>query len=101
MTLPIDVRGFEADGVKVIPPTAPEFDDLARPLIGERVADTVLQLKPMLVIVSNESPQTIVSYSKVWRIADPQAPTPTTRRPHRLSGTGSGVVVPTPYPTPP
>jgi hypothetical protein len=68
VALSLDFHGFDADGVKLIPPTAPEFDDLARPLIGERVADTVLQLKPMLFIVSNESSQPVVSYSKFWRI---------------------------------
>jgi hypothetical protein len=48
-----------------------DFDVLARPLIG-RVADIGLKLKPMLMIVSNESPQTVVSYSKTWtaRYAD-------------------------------
>jgi hypothetical protein len=38
---------------------------LVPPLIG-RVADIGLKLKPMLMIVSNESPQTVVSYSKTW-----------------------------------
>jgi hypothetical protein len=41
---------------------------MARPLLGERIADIGLQLKPMLVIVSNETSQTIVSLSVVWRV---------------------------------
>jgi len=49
----------------LIPPTAAGFDALARPLIG-RVADIGLKLKPMLAIVANESPHTVVSYSKTW-----------------------------------
>jgi hypothetical protein len=67
----ITVSGFERDGIGLIPPTRPDFDDLARPLIG-RVADIGLRLKPMLAIVVNGSPQTVVSYSKAWtaRYAD-------------------------------
>jgi hypothetical protein len=68
MDLRIHVHGFETDGVRVISPTAPEFDALARPLIGERVADTVLEFKPLLMIVANDSSQPIVSYSHVWTV---------------------------------
>lgn len=67
MALSVHVRGFDDDGVKVIPPTTSDFDELARPLIG-RVADIGLKLKPMLAIVSNESPRTIVSFSKIWTV---------------------------------
>ena len=67
MELPIHVKAFDEYGIKLIPPTSSDFDALARPLIG-RVADIGLKLKPMLVIVSNESPHTIVSYSKTWTV---------------------------------
>jgi hypothetical protein len=63
--LPIHVTAFDEHGIKIIPPTNANFDALARPLIG-RVADIGLKLKPMLIIVSNESPRTVVSYSKIW-----------------------------------
>lgn len=65
MDVRIRITDFEEDGIRIMPPTHPGFDDLARPLIG-RVADIGLQLKPMLAIVSNESPRTVVSYSKRW-----------------------------------
>lgn len=65
MSLSIRVRAFDEQGIRLIPPTRPDFDQLARPLIG-RVADIGLQLKPMLAIVSNESEHTVVSYSKTW-----------------------------------
>jgi hypothetical protein len=65
MELPIRVKAFDEHGIRIIPPTDTHFDELARPLIG-RVADIGLRLKPMLMIVSNESPHTIVSYSKTW-----------------------------------
>src|SRR5579872_103489 len=65
--LSIEVSGFDADGVVLIPPTAPDFDALARPMVG-RVADVALQLKPMLVILANRSARRIVAFSKAWRI---------------------------------
>src|SRR5258705_4964031 len=65
MSVPILVKTFDEHGIKIIPPTSADFDELARPLIG-RVADIGLKLKPLLVIVSNESPHTVVSYSKTW-----------------------------------
>ena len=68
MALSIRVDGLEPDGVSLISPTLSTFDDMARPLLGERIADIGLKLKPMLVIVSNETSQTIVSLSVVWRI---------------------------------
>jgi hypothetical protein len=65
MNVRIRVKAFDEHGIKLIPPTDADFNGLARPLIG-RVADIGLKLKPMLVIVSNESPHTVVSYSKTW-----------------------------------
>jgi hypothetical protein len=67
MALSIRVTDFQAEGIKVIPATDDGFDALARPLIG-RVADIGLQLKPLLFVVSNESPHTIVSFSKTWTV---------------------------------
>jgi hypothetical protein len=67
VSVPICVKAFDEHGITLVPPTHPDFDALARPLIG-RVADIGLQLKPMLAIVSNESPHTVVSYSKTWTV---------------------------------
>ena len=68
MTLALQVDGLDGDGVRLISPASPGFDELARELMGERIAHIGLQLKPMLVIVSNDSPQMIVSLSLVWQI---------------------------------
>ena len=68
MALSIRVTGLDAFGVKLLSPTQPEFDEFARPLLGERIADVGLRLKPMLVIVSNENVRTVVSLSLVWRV---------------------------------
>jgi hypothetical protein len=68
MGLSIRVNGLDAYGVELLSPTRLEFDEFARPLLGERIADVGLRLKPMLVIVSNENVRTIVSLSLVWRV---------------------------------
>jgi len=47
MALALSVNGLDGECVRVISPANPEFDDLARPLMGERVAHIGLQLKPM------------------------------------------------------
>ena len=68
MALSIRVNGLDAYGVELLSPTRPEFDDVARPLLGERIADLGLRLKPMLVIVSNQDVRTVVSLSLIWSV---------------------------------
>jgi hypothetical protein len=68
MALSVRVTGLDAYGVELLSPTRPEFDELARPLLGERIANVGLRLKPMLVIVSNTNVRTIVSLSLIWRV---------------------------------
>jgi hypothetical protein len=68
MSLSIRVSGLDTYGVELLSPTRPEFDEFARPLLGERIANVGLRLKPMLVIVSNENVRTVVSLSLVWGI---------------------------------
>jgi hypothetical protein len=78
MGLSIHVRDFKADGITLIPPTDGDFDALARPLIG-RAAEIGLQLKPLLFIVSNESEQTVVAFSKTWTVRHEDGRTHTER----------------------
>lgn len=68
MGLTVRVDGLDAYGVQLLSPTRPEFDDFARPLLGQRIADVGLRLKPMLVIVANEHVRTVVSLSLVWSV---------------------------------
>jgi hypothetical protein len=68
MALSIRVDGLDAHGIELLSPTRPEFDEFARPLLGERIANVALKLKPMLVIVSNGNAGTVVSLSLVWRV---------------------------------
>jgi len=67
MALAISIKAFEDAGITLIPPTVADFDALAAPLIG-RVAPIGLKLKPMLAIVSNDSADVVVSYSKTWTV---------------------------------
>lgn len=73
--LAITIDDLSAHGVTLVSPADPRFDALARPLIGERVADVVLQLKPMLTIANNDSGRTIVSFSVVWETRGPNGRT--------------------------
>ena len=68
MALTIRVDGLGAYGIELLSPSRPEFDELARSLLVERIADLALRLKPMLVIVCNENVQTVVSLSLVWDV---------------------------------
>jgi hypothetical protein len=34
------VNGFDAQSIELLAPTLPAFDDFARPLLGERIADS-------------------------------------------------------------
>ncbi|HKE85522.1 MAG TPA: hypothetical protein VKB50_17290 [Vicinamibacterales bacterium] len=61
----IHVRSL--DGLALVSPIDPAFDDLATQLLG-RIATLGLQLKPFLVILRNETSQTVVSYSITWRV---------------------------------
>jgi hypothetical protein len=68
MELSVRVTGLDAHGVELFSPTRADFDEFARPLLGERIANVGLRLKPMLVIVSNENVRTIVSLSLIWHV---------------------------------
>lgn len=68
MALSIRVDGLDAYGIELLSPTRPEFDELARPLLVERIADLAPRLKPMLVVVANNNVRTIASLSLVWRV---------------------------------
>jgi hypothetical protein len=65
--MPASIHVHGLDGLTVLSPTDPSFDEVATPLLG-RVAALGLRLKPFIVIVSNVSQQTVVSFSKTWRV---------------------------------
>jgi hypothetical protein len=67
--LSVTVSDLPNAGVTLVSPDDARFDDLARPLIGS-YADRLLALKPLLVIVQNRSPKTIVAVSVVWTLSN-------------------------------
>jgi hypothetical protein len=87
MPVPIHVHGL--DGLTLLSPTDPGFDAVATPLLG-RVAELALRLKPFLVIVSNVSQQTVVSFAKKWRVTHASGQSTTVREhvsfPHVVCG---------------
>ena len=68
MTAPVTVSGIERHGVSLVSPVDPSFDAIARPLIGSR-ADRIFKMTPMLVVVRNDAPCTIVALSLTWRVS--------------------------------
>jgi len=68
MSFLLRIEGLDDHRVTLVSPDHPQFDDWARPLMGERIAEIGLKLKPLLVIAWNQSPQTVVSLSLVWHI---------------------------------
>ena len=52
----------------LISPQNPNFDGIARPLLGAAASGPALDLKPFLVILSNRSSGTVVAYEMVWKI---------------------------------
>jgi len=87
MAVPIQVQGL--DGLTLLSPTDPTFDAVATPLLG-RVAELALRLKPFLVIVTNVSPKTVVSFVKKWRVTHASGQSTTFREqvsfPHVVCG---------------
>jgi len=87
MPVPIHVHGL--DGLTLLSPTEPTFDTVATPLLG-RVAELALRLKPFLVIVSNVSQQTVVSFAKKWCVTHASGQSTTFREqvsfPHVVCG---------------
>jgi len=68
MGLPVTVMGLDGQGVSLVSPLDSTFESTARPLIGSR-ADRILKMAPMLVVVRNAAPHTIVALSLRWRVS--------------------------------
>jgi hypothetical protein len=79
MALRVEVAGI--GDVSIISPAAPEFDSIATSLLG-RHAERVLPLKPLLAVVSNQSPHTIVAFTSEWKWSPNTSGATTTARSH-------------------
>ena len=70
MTIPVTLSDLKGDGVRLVSPLHPDFDRIARPLIGRR-ADQLFALKPLLVLIANDTRKTVAAASVVFRVAKP------------------------------
>ncbi len=70
MSVPVTISDLQRDGVRLVSPLDPEFDGIARSLIG-RQADRLLRLKPLMVALTNDTPKTVAAASVVFRVAKP------------------------------
>jgi hypothetical protein len=68
MTIPVTLSDLKGDGVRLVSPLSPDFDYMARPLIGPR-ADQLLALKPLLVLIANDTRKTVAAASVIFRVA--------------------------------
>ena len=60
--LTIEIADFPSEGVTLTPASAPDFDERAQAILNGE-ADPVLDLKPLLTIVQNRNPRTVVAYA--------------------------------------
>lgn len=72
------VNGLNAAGVELISPDSPNFDSAVMYLLPNRTAAVALDLKPLVVIVSNQSAGEIVAYTLVWKVTYTDKRTATT-----------------------
>ena len=70
MSIPVTLSDLKADGVRLVSPLSSDFDRIARPLIGRR-SDRLLGLKPLLVVVTNDTRKTVAAASVIFRVARP------------------------------
>jgi hypothetical protein len=94
--VPIQIAGFDAEGVTLTGPTDPGFDARAQAILSG-YASPVLGLKPYLAIVSNHDPRTIVAYTVAWTVTRRNESTEKNRTqfkfPDAVAGTGNGLSI--------
>jgi len=64
----IQLKGFESDGITLTSCADPAFDGMAKSWFAGNLAD-LLELKPLLVCLSNQSGRTLVAYTLLWDIS--------------------------------
>jgi len=92
----VSIEDFEIQGVTLTAPTDGDFDARAQSILGG-YAEPVLEVKPLLAIVSNWNPRTIVAYSVAWTIARRNDSTEVTytqfKFPDAVAGTGGPLAI--------
>lgn len=64
----VNVDGLNSAGIELISPEDPNFDSVIVSLLPSETAKAALDLKPLVVIVSNQSAGEIVAYALVWKV---------------------------------
>jgi hypothetical protein len=70
MDLPVTILDLRAHGIRLLSPLDPAFDGIAGPLIGPR-SNRLLGLKPLVVVVTNDTRKTVAAVSVIFRVAKP------------------------------
>jgi hypothetical protein len=93
---PIFIDDFAAHGVTLTPAADEDFDTRAQTILGGRAA-AVLEVKPLLAIVGNRNPRTIVAYTVAWTVTRRNESSETTHTqfkfPDAVAGTGNGLAL--------
>ena len=93
---PISIEDFAAEGVTLTPATDGDFDARAQAILGGQ-ASPVLEVKPLLAIVANRNPRTVVAYTVAWTVTRRNQSSETTRTqfkfPDAVAGTGNGLAL--------
>jgi hypothetical protein len=81
----IHAVGLSSEHITLTSPAESEFDPLVRSLFRGN-SEELLKLKPFLVIVSNDSPRTMVAYTLRWEIELPLGRRSTSKYPDAVGG---------------
>ena len=71
-------NALNSAGIELISPDSPNFDSVVMDLLPTQTAQVALDLKPLVVIVSNQSAGEIVAYALVWKVTYKDKGTETT-----------------------
>ena len=94
MDFPSHPHDWADHGILLMPSSAFDFDGEAHAILDGQ-ADTILGLKPFLVIVTNRSPRTVIAYTVTWTITRRNESTEVYHTqfkfPDAVAGTGAGL----------
>jgi hypothetical protein len=74
----VKINGLNSARIELISPETPNFDSIVMSILPSRTAMVALALKPLVVIVSNQSAGEIVAYALVWKVTYKDGRTATT-----------------------
>jgi len=93
---PVITEDFEQEGVCLTAAAHADFDDRVQAILGGYAAP-VLELKPLLAVVSNSNPRTVVAYTVSWTVTRRNQSTEVSHTqfkfPDAVAGTGGGLAI--------